>query len=58
MDKNSCDVDNLPKECAMNFKILEVKLNTIRNNDLKHLDDRIKELSSLIIEFNTLRILP
>ncbi len=48
MKENTCDVTNLPQECAVNFKVLEVKLNTIKNNDLKHLDDRIKDLSSMV----------
>jgi len=48
MNNNTCDVKNLPKECAMNFKILEVKLETIRNNDIKHLDRRIQDVASLV----------
>ena len=46
--ENTCITDNLPKECALNFRTLEVKLNTIRNNDLTHIENRINEVSSLV----------
>lgn len=48
MKDNTCITDNLPKECAINFKILEVKLNTIRNNDLVHIEKRLNELTSWV----------
>ena len=42
------DDKGIRKECAVVFKEITVKLNTIRNNDLVHIHDDIKDIRTWI----------
>ncbi len=42
------DLKGVRMPCAMMFKELTVKLNTIRNNDLVHIHDDIKDIRTWI----------